>query len=178
MRPTLSLLVYFGVIGAIIWFAVALRRRKRVAALTLVGTVSFFGGTIIAAVGARHLVAITDRAMRGTLGTPAFSAPPILQTGDPFVYDFRFYALVQLGVLLVVGGSACVILAPRLTRGEPRAWKATLWASVALLAMNMPLVPIEDNAYGPAALAFLTLAALTVTRKRFGLSGRGPPTFR
>jgi len=41
-------------------------------------------------------------------------------------------ALVYLGVLLIAGGVACVILAPRLMRGEPRAWKATLWATVAL----------------------------------------------
>ena len=90
MRPTLSLLVLFGVIGAIIWFAVAVRRRRRVAAVTAIGTFSFFGGTIIAAVGALHLIAVVDRAVRGTLGTPAFATPPILQHGDPFVYDFRF----------------------------------------------------------------------------------------
>ena len=171
MRPTLSLLVLFGVIGAIIWFAVAVRRRRRVDALTAIGTISFFGGTIIAALGALHLIAVADRALRGTLGTPAFASPPILQNGDPFVYDFRFYALVQLGVLMIAGGVACVILAPRLMRGDPRAWKATLWATVALLAINVPLMPIEDNAYGPSAFAFLNLVALAATRKRFGLSG-------
>ena len=114
---------------------------------------------------------MADRALRGTLGTPAFAPPPILQNGDPFVYDFRFYALVQLGVLMIAGGVACVILAPRLMRGEPRAWKATLWATVALLAINVPLMPIEDNAYGPSAFAFLNLVALAATRKRFDVSG-------
>ncbi len=109
--------MYSGVVGAIIWFAVAVRRRRRVDALTAVGTISFFGGTIIAALGALHLIAVVDRALRGTLGTPAFAPPPILQNGDPFVYDFRFYALVYLGVLLIAGGVACVIPAHRFNAG-------------------------------------------------------------
>ena len=168
MRPTLSLLVLFGVIGAISWFAVAVRRRRRVDALTAIGTISFFGGTIIAALGALHLIAVADRALRGTLGTPAFGPPPILQNGDPFVYDFRFYALVHLGVLLIAGGVACFILAHRLMRAEPRAWKTTLWVTAALLAINLPLIPIQGFAQLFSALAFVNLVALVVTRKRFG----------
>ncbi len=170
-RQALSLLVYSGVVGAIIWFAVAARRRRRVAALTAIGTFSFFVGTMITAVGARHLIAVISRAVRGTLGTPAFSTPPILQHGDPFVYDFRFYSLLNLGVLLIAGGVACAVLAHRLMRGELRAWKGTLWATVLLLAVNLPLIPIEDNAYGPSVFAFVNLAALAATRKRFDLSG-------
>ncbi len=171
MRQTLSLLVYSGVVGAIIWFAVAARRRRRVAAFTAIGTFSFFGGTMITAVGALHLIAVISRAVRGTLGTPAFSTPPILQHGDPFVYDFRFYSLLNLGVLLIAGGVACAVLAHRLMRGELRAWKGTLWATVLLLAVNLPLIPIEDNAYVPSAFAFVNLVALVATRKRFDLSG-------
>ncbi len=163
--------MYFGVVGAIIWFAVAVRRRRRIAALTAIGTFSFFGGTIIAALGALHLIAVVDRALRGALGTPAFAPPPILQHGDPFVYDFRFYALLNLGVLLIAGGVACAVLAHRLMRGELRAWKGSLWATVLLLAVNLPLIPIEDNAYVPSVFAFVNLVALAATRKRFDLSG-------
>ena len=163
--------MYSGVVGAIIWFAVAVRRRRRVAALTAIGTFSFSGGTIIAALGALHLIAVVDRAVRGTLGTPAFATPPIPQHGDPFVYDFRFYALLNLGVLLIAGGVACVIPAHRLMRDEPRAWKGTLWATVALLAINLPLMPIQGRAYFLSAFAFVNLVALAATRKRFDFFG-------
>ncbi len=152
-----ALLVPFGVIGAIIgaiiWFAVAARRRGCVAALTAVGTLSFFGGTIIAAGGALHLISV-------------------LPWGGTSGYDFRSYALVQLGVLLIAGGAACVIPARRLMQGEPRAWKTTLWATVALLAINVPLIPIEKEFTSFfSAFAFVNLVALVATHKCFGPSG-------
>ena len=56
-------------------------------------------------------------------------------------------------------------------RGEPRAWKTTLWASVALLAINVPLIPIQGFAYFFSAFALVNLVALVAMRKRFGLSG-------
>jgi hypothetical protein len=147
--------VLFGAVGATIWFAVAARRRGCGAALTAVGTISFFGGTIIATLGAAHLIAVTSSGVT---------------RGSAFVYDFRFYALVHLGVLLIAGGVACFISGNRLTRGEPRAWKTTLWVTVALLAINVPLIPIQGFAQLFSALAFVNLVALVVTRKRFGPS--------
>ena len=143
------LLILIGVVGAIIWFVVAARRRGCVAALTAVGTISFFGGTIIAALGALHLISVLPR-------------------GGTFVYDFRFYALVYLGVLLIGAGVACVIPARRLMRGEPRAWKTTLWATIALLAINVPLMPIQGFAYAFSAFALVNLVALVATRRRVG----------
>ena len=147
--------VLFGAIGATIWFAVAARRRGCGAALTAVGTISFFGGTIIAALGTAHLIAVTSSGVT---------------RGSTFVYDFRFYALVHLGVLLIAGGVACFILAHRLMRAEPRAWKTTLWVTAALLAINLPLIPIQGFAKLFSMLAFVNLVALVVTRRRFGPS--------
>ncbi len=147
--------ILFAAIGATIWFAVAARRRGCGAALTAVGTISFFGGTIIATLGSAHLIAVTSSGVT---------------RGSAFVYDFRFYALVHLGVLLIAGGVACLTSGNRLTRGEPRAWKTTLWVTVALLAINVPLIPIQWFAQLFSALAFVNLVALVVTRKRFGPS--------
>ncbi len=156
-----ALLLLLGVIAATIWFAVTARRRHCPAALTAVGTISFFCGTIIAALGAAHLIAVVARGLSG-----AGSGP-----GGTFVYDFRFYALVQLGWLLIAGGVACFIQARGLTRGEPRAWRATVWATVVLLAINVPLMPIQGFAPAFSAFAFVNLIALVATRKRFGPSG-------
>ena len=147
-----ALLVLLGVVGAIIWFAVAARRRGCVAALTAVGTLGFFGGATIAALGALHLISV-------------------LPWGGTSGYDFRSYALVYLGVVLIAGGMACVVPARRLMRGEPRAWKTTLWATVALLAINVPLIPIQGFAYPFSAFALVNLVALVATRTRFGQEG-------
>ena len=154
----LAFLVLYASIGGAIWFAVAARRRGCRAALTAVGTISLFNGTLIAALGALHLIAVVSRAF-----SCAGSGP-----GGTFTYDFRFYALVQLGMLLIAGGVACLALAGGLTRGEPRAWRATWWATVALLAINLPLIPVQGLAFSP--FVFVNLVALMVTRRRFGLS--------
>ena len=156
-----NLLLLLGTISVAIWFAVAARRRQCLAALTAVGTITFCCGTIIAALSALHLVAVVGLALSGKGSGP----------GGTFVYDFRFYALVQLGLLLIAGAVVYFIQARWLTRGEPHAWKATLWVTVALLAVNVPLMPIQGFAIGFSVLLFLNLAALVATRKRFHLSG-------
>ena len=153
-----AFLVLYASIGGALWFAVTARRRRCPAALTAVGTISFFNGTLIAALSALHLIAVASRAVSG-----AGSGP-----GGTFAYDFRFYALVQLGMLLIAGGAACFTPAGGLTRGEPRAWRATWWATVALLAINVPLIPVQGLALSP--FIFVNLVALMVTRRRFGFS--------
>ena len=153
-----AFLVLYASIGGAIWFAIAARRRRCLAALSAVGTISFFNGVLIAALGAGHLIAVVAGAVSGEGSGP----------GGAFAYDFRFYALVQLGMLLIVGGVACFIPAGGLTRGEPQAWKSALWATVALLAINVPLIPVQGLALSP--FVFVNLVALMVTRRRFGLS--------
>ncbi len=153
-----SFLVLYASIGGAIWFAIAARRRRCLNALTVVGTISFFNGVLIAALGVGHLIAVVGRAFSG-----AGSGP-----GGAFTYDFRFYALVQLGMLLLAGGVACLSPAGGLTRGEPHAWWVTLWATVALLAINLPLIPVQGLALSPFVL--VNLIALMATRRHFGLS--------
>ena len=153
-------LVLYASIGGAIWFALAARRRRCLKALTAVGTISFFNGILIATLGTLHLIAVVGRAASGA-GSGL---------GGTFEYDFRFYALVQLGMLLIAGGVACFTPARGLTRGEPRAWRATLWATVALLAINVPLIPLQGFASGFSLFVFVNLVALMVTRRRFGFS--------
>ncbi len=157
-----AFLLLYASIGGAIWFAIVARRRLCLAALTAVGTISFFNGVLIAALGAGHLIAVVSRAFSGEGSAP----------GDTFAFDFRFYALVQLGMLLIAGGVACFSQVRGLMRGEPRAWKATLWATVALLAINAPLIPIQGFAPGFSLLAFLNLTALAATRKHFHAWGK------
>ena len=54
----LAYLVLYASIGGALWFAVAARRRRCLAALIAVGTISLFNGTLIAALGTLHLIAV------------------------------------------------------------------------------------------------------------------------
>jgi len=60
-----------------------------------------------------------------------------------------------------------VISAGGLIRGELPAWKRAFWSSVFLLAINVPLTPIQGFAYGLAGFALVNLVALLANQKRF-----------
>ena len=147
-------LVLYASIGGAIWFAIAARRRGCLAALSAVATISFFNGTLIAALGAGHFIAVVNRAVSGQGSGP----------GGAFAYDFRFYALALLGMLLIAGGVGCFTPARGLTRGETRAWKTALWSTVALLVVNVPLIPVQGLALSPFLI--VNLVVLMVTRQR------------
>ncbi len=48
-----------------------------------------------------------------------------------------------------------------------------MWASAALLAVNLPLIPLQGPALTP--FLFVNLVALMVTRRRF--ASLGPPLY-
>ena len=148
-------LVLYASIGGAIWFAIAARRGGCPAPLTAVATVNFFNGILIAALGTGHLIAVVSRAVSGEGSGP----------DGAFVYDFRFYALVLLGMLLMAGGVGCFAPARGLTHGEKRAWRTTLWSTVALLVINVPLIPVQGLALTPFLL--VNLVVLMATRKHF-----------
>ncbi len=150
-------LMLYASIGGAIWFAIAARRRGCAPPLTAAATINFFNGILIAALGSAHLIAVVSLAISGEGSSPA----------GTFVYDFRFYALVLLGMLLMAGGAGCFAPALGLTRGETRSWKTTLWATLALLVINVPLIPVQGLALTPFLL--VNLVALMATRKRFAV---------
>ena len=101
--------------------------------------------------GTAHIVAIVGRAV-----------------GGDFTYDFRFYSLCVLGLLLVVPGLLCARHVRGLARGTRAAWNAALWSSVVLLAVTGPLVPLQNFAIPLAALSLANIAALVLTRSAHG----------
>ena len=146
------LVLYACIVGAV-WFVVAARRKQRGGALTAVGAISLFNGTLIAALGALHTSAVVIGAVSG-------EGP-----GGTFVYTFRFYALVQLGLLLIAGGVACFVPVAGLARGELRAWNTTMWGTGVLLVVSLLLIPVQGPALTPFML--VNIVALLTTRKHF-----------
>jgi hypothetical protein len=150
-------LVLLGVIAATLVFFVYAQRRHAPVSLVAVGTIDFFCGLITFALAALHLGGVIGRAFlgRGFGGAASFS------------YDFRFYSLVLVGLLIALPGFMCVISAMGLSRGDASAWKRALGSSVFLLAINVPLMPIQGFAIGLTGFALLNLIVLLVSRKHF-----------
>jgi hypothetical protein len=116
------------------------------------GVYGYFAGALIGALGVAHLVAISIAAV-GRSG--------------PFVYTFRFYSLVLLGVLLVAGGAMAAVQATRVALDQRGARRALLTVWTAILAINLPLVPLQGFAILFSALAALGLFLLAGVWSRF-----------
>lgn len=113
--------------------------------------------------GGAHLVAVLQRALegKGFAGAPAFE------------YGFAFYSVVLLGLLLAGPGLACIWQTRRLWRGEPSARHAILRWSAVLLAINAPLIPMQDFAIVLTATSALNFITLFTARKWFPTSPAG-----
>lgn len=72
----------------------------------------------------------------------------------------------MLGLLLIVPGVLCLRSARGLTRGEAIAWKNAFWASVVLVVVNGPLIPIQRFAILLGGFAVLNLVVLGTSRQR------------
>jgi hypothetical protein len=152
-----ALLFVLAATGAAVWLAVNARRRHVPGRLAAVGAIDLFCGLVILVLMGLHLAAVIGRAVSG-LGFGGAAR---------FAYDFRFYSLLLLGVVIIIPGLVFVTHARRLTEGDPEAWKHALWAGGVLLLINIPLVHIQAFALDPALLATINLVSLWAGRKQF-----------
>ena len=80
-------------------------------------------------------------------------------------YDFRLYSLLLLGALLAALGLITASAAPGLARGEGAAWRRALWATLALLAVTLPLIPIQVFGLAFALVGAVNLLGLVAARR-------------
>jgi len=84
-------------------------------------------------------------------------------TGAPFRYDWRTYSLLLFGALLITLGARALRAALAMARGEPGARTAFLAVAAIVLAIVVPLIPV--NAFfgtlmtGASTIALLGVAA-------------------
>jgi hypothetical protein len=154
-----ALLFVLAATGAAIWLAVDARRRHSHAPLAAVGAIDLFCGLVIVGLMVLHLSAVIGLAVSGRGFGGATS----------FTYDFRFYSLLMLGVVIIIPGLVFVLHARRLTEGDAEAWTRALWASGVLLLINIPLLPIQLFALDHVLLATINLVSLLAAR---GILGR------
>ncbi len=150
----LDLVPIVGVLGATVFVIFRLRRKPFPKVRLLTAGYSYLAGGLVAALGLAHLVAVVLRAVNQA-------------RKEQFVYDFRFYSLLLLGVFLIAAGISASNKAANLAHGERGAWKASLTVWIIILAINLPLVPLQSFAVFFSALAVLELLLLVSLRKQF-----------
>lgn len=156
----LDFIPYGGVVAATVIAALRLRRVPLPPIRLLIAVYGYCAGALVGTLGLAHLVAIVLESIDQ-------------RRQQQFVYSFRFYSLVQLGVLLVAAGLKAVIETGRLARGQHAAWRASLLVWTAILAINLPLVPLQGFALLFSVLAALEVLLLGSLRRHFDLKSAG-----
>ena len=105
--------------------------------------------------GSGHLIAVVRRA---------------ILRGELFRYDFRFYSLLLVGLLLVVPSVLGLRQVRGLRRGLPEARRRALQLSALVLVVNLPLIPTEFHTFpytsfeaANGMIAFGTIVSLLAT---------------
>ncbi len=159
-------LFLLAVLVATAGFAVWVRRSGASGTFAAAGTLDFLYGLLVALLSAVHIVVVTNVRVRAALASSA---------GD-FSYDFRFYSLMLLGAVLLVPALVCVRAAPAITRGDPDAMRRALRATLLLLAVNLPLVPVQPGFAVPFTMgAALNAGTLFWLGRRAGVIGPSAP---
>jgi hypothetical protein len=156
----LDLVPLGGAFAATAITAISLRRARPPLTRLLVAAYGYFAGALVGALGVAHLVAVAIGAI----------APG---RQHQFVYDFRFYSLALLGVLLTAAGLMAATEAARLARGQRAAWRGSLSVWAAILAINLPLVLLQGFAALFTVLAALALLLLGGLRRHFDVRSAG-----
>lgn len=107
-------------------------------------------------------------ALIGSLGVAHLVSVLAELPGKQFVYDFRMYSLVQLGLILIGSGYLGVACASRMVDGSARSTRHMILVWIIVLGTNAPLMPLQGFAVLFTALGCVGLLNIWLTR----LSGR------
>lgn len=76
-------------------------------------------------------------------------------------YEFRFAALLIVGMTLVYGGLVCITAGRGLARGRRTAWGRAVIGTSLIVLVSVPLIPVQPELAGAIALVTtLNLVAL------------------
>ena len=117
-------------------------------------TWTFFVGLFVSVMLGLHAVSI--------LGMRLLDRAP----GTAFQYDFRLFSLLLLAGVLVPQGAACARAAAGLAVRDAWAWRRVRGAVLRLLAVAVPLIPLQFFGILLTAMGLVTLGALAATRPR------------
>lgn len=140
--PLVALVVTALATAIFVWRTARSGRGIDLAAATL----DFAAGLLMASLAAAHSATVAVVAAR---------------RAGPFIYDFRFYALLLLGAVLIALALAGLLAAPGVARGDRGARRRAMLAAGGLLLVTLPLMPLQGFAIGFAVISLLNLGVLT-----------------
>jgi hypothetical protein len=114
---------------------------------------SFYGMALVAMMTA-HNVEILYRTISTRVGV----------TDTDSSYTFRVYSLLLLGMLLTGAGVVCLRAIPGVIRGSTKAREASARASVFVLAIVAPLIPIQ-MVFGILFTGLSVLSVMVLVRR-------------
>jgi hypothetical protein len=125
-------------------------------------------GMVITSLMADHVLAVLVR--RITLREEMWVRfePHVRVAGVP--YDFRFYALLLLGILTAWIGINFVRSAWRLAQGDTAGWRLTLRTALATVALVGPLLPLSEFPFQVLAMALLCAICAAMARREVTMS--------
>lgn len=125
--------------------------------LAIASGVNFFCGLVVSFLISIHTSVILVFAFAGKSG----------ETGeDAFTYNFRFYSLMLLGGMVLTLGLFCLRSARQISRGNISGWNRALRASIILILVCAPLIPLQFFAAIFAGSAILNVIGLILIRKQ------------
>ena len=157
-NPELYLFILTLLITAL--FAGAMWRRGARGRALLAGTWVFFYGLFLTVMLSTHAVVV--------LGLRLFER----EGGAPFVYDFKLYALLLVGAVFISQGVRYLRAAPRIA-GSDGGRREVLRASLVVLGLAAPLIPLQFFGVVLTAGGLVSVAAVTALRAPVGEGARG-----
>lgn len=134
--------------SAVLLWRESIRGRSLFAAVWL----SFYG-LVLTAMMLAHSAEILYRAV----------VAPAAGSNPASTYNFRLYSLLLLGALLIWAGVECLRAAGSLSRGSVEARRTAIRASMVVLAIVAPLIPIQ-RVFGILLTVLSILSLLVLTR--------------
>ena len=82
-------------------------------------------------------------------------------------YNFRFAALLIVGIMIFFAGALCIAAVRGLARGQRPAWGRAMSGTLLLLLVTVPLIPVQQELAGfLSILSAVNVIALVGARRR------------
>jgi hypothetical protein len=111
----------------------------------------------------------------GSIGLAGAHLVGVLYTaagrGVYYSYNFRFAALLLVGIMLVLAGALCVAAVPGLSRRRGSGWSRALSGALLLIIVATPLIPVQPQLAGAKALGGTVLLVVLLTARRWLVHG-------
>jgi hypothetical protein len=140
--------------------------------LPFVAITTCFIGSMVALLMTVHCVAVAVVWLGSREGHWVAGEPRVVFHGLP--WDFRIYSLLLFGTIGVACGIACVVAGAGLANLRPGAHRRCVGASLAMIGLFAPVIPLQHFATPAVAAALFNVAALTAS----GLRRRSPDRAR